>query len=175
MDGDQPAHAPNHKPDGAWAMAARTVLTAARLREVLNYNPETGKFTWKARTKNRWRETVGNTSKQRHTIVRITVDYGQYKAHRLAWLWMTGEWPSSEIDHINRDPLDNRWVNLRLATRSQNHRNHRLYKNNTSGTNGVIWHEDGKRWVVQILGKYHGSFKTKEEATRIALLHRKDW
>lgn len=84
---------------------------------------------------------------------------------------MTGEWPERDIDHINRDGLDNRWSNLRLATKSQNMRNHGLFKTNTSGMTGVHWDRCAKKWRVYRWGKYVGIFSTKaaacEAATRV--------
>ena len=56
-----------------------------------------------------------------------------YKAHRVIWLWMTGEWPKEQVDHINHDRTDNRWCNLREASRLENYRNQSQYKNNKSG------------------------------------------
>lgn len=90
------------------------------------------------------------------------------KAHRLAWFFMTGEWPILDIDHINGDRSDNRWSNLRLANDSQNGANKRRYKNNKSGFKGVIWDARHKRFKAQLkkdgkvlnLGRYH----TAEEA-----------
>jgi hypothetical protein len=81
---------------------------------------------------------------------------------------MTGSWPKEQIDHINGDPLDNRWSNLREATQSQNNWNTRLSRNNTSGYKGVSWHKGERKWDATIMayGKSHflGRFKTKEEA-----------
>lgn len=148
-------------------------LTVERLRAILHYDPETGEFRWLQRAKSR-RAKVGNTSKQRHTILRITIDRKQYKGHRLAWFYMTGEWPE-RIDHKDRNSLNNRWSNFRVATRSQNQWNHKKYKNNTSGVTGLIWDKLGSRWVVRFRGKHFGSFSDKTEAMRIAELHRKDF
>jgi hypothetical protein len=143
-------------------MAKHSVLTAARLREVLDYNPEIGQFRW-VRGKGR-RDRVGYTNR----YVLIGVDHQGYLAHRLAWLWMTGHWPTDEIDHINRNPLDNRWENLRCVTRKQNSRNHGLYKHNTSGVNGIFWSTSRRRWKVEICGEFFGWFVTKSEAAQIA-------
>lgn len=91
-----------------------------------------------------------------------------YKAHRIAWLLVTGAWPASELDHINMCRRDNRWSNLRLATRSQNQRNSRRYKNNTSGHKGVSWHPQHKQWyaTIQINNKvvFLGLFTNKKKA-----------
>lgn len=81
---------------------------------------------------------------------------------------MTGEWPKGEVDHNNHESLDNRWDNLRDATHSQNQlnrkANHKGYKNNASGINGVYRHSNGNRWVAELRGRYLGCFATKEEA-----------
>lgn len=100
------------------------------------------------------------------------VDRQFYKAHRLAFLYMEGSFPRSDVDHINREPSDNRWANLRRATRSENNRNTRLYRNNTSGMRGVSWDKSKQKWVAN--GRLHGvlkklgSFTDKEEAGRVA-------
>lgn len=83
-------------------------------------------------------------------IYRVTKIKGrQYAIHRLIWLWHYGEYPE-QIDHINRDGLDNRIENLRLATACQNMMNRRRFKNNSSGVTGVSWHKKSERWFVYI-------------------------
>jgi hypothetical protein len=144
-------------------------LDAWRLRGELHYYPATGHFLWAKPGKNR-RPRVGCISTDRSGYQRhlIRVDRRLYKASRLAWLWMTGEWPQGEVDHENRDSLDNRWENLRDATHSQNQLNrkatHKGYKNNVSGINGVYRHSNGNRWVAELRGRYLGCFGTKAEA-----------
>jgi len=73
-----------------------------------------------------------------------------YLAHRLAWLFTYGVWPVMDIDHIDRDPVNNRIANLRLATCSQNGGNARISARNTSGIKGVCWHKNTKKWQAQI-------------------------
>lgn len=97
----------------------------------------------------------------------ITIDSTRFIAHRLAWLIIHGEWPPHEIDHINRDPSDNRIANLRLATRTENCQNRRLHSNNSSGSRGCF--RSGKKWVAQICinrkGYHLGSFDYIKEAS----------
>jgi hypothetical protein len=169
MDGWLPAHAPNHKPDGAWAMAARTILTAARLREVLNYNPKTGEFSWVQN----WtpRATLGFGKGRRKKVGTIKwcgrkrgqakyrvigIDGRLYFAHRLAWLWMTGKWPKHEVDHRDRDGLNNRWRNLRDVTRKQNEANKKHKR--------ISWSTRDRRWVV------HYSFEQRADAEDLVRL-----
>lgn len=97
-------------------MADRTILTAARLREVLHYDPDTGEFHWRRSGKGR-KIKVGciqltNTAYTPYPRLVIRVDGYLYKASRLAWLWMTDEWPKDDAHHRDDDPLNNRWLNL---------------------------------------------------------------
>src|ERR1700674_1345685 len=107
------------------------MVLAERLRAVLLYDPETGVFTrrinrgkWKAGAQVGWLRPDG--------YIGIGLDYHEYLAHRLAWLYVTGEWPI-DVDHENTCRSDNRWDNLREASRSQNMRNMKRTKANTSG------------------------------------------
>lgn len=136
-------------------------LTQERLRELLDYDPETGFFTWVTRRNGiHVGQTAGHVNN--HGYVQIRIDGRSYQAHRLAWLWMVGALPTDHVDHINRDRADNRWGNLRLASRSQNMGNRSISRNNTSGVKGVIWHKDAGKWMacIKINGKrrYLGYF-----------------
>ena len=98
-------------------------LTQARVREVLHYDPETGVFTNRV-----WRggnSQVGSVAGWTNgsDYVLVSVDGGQYLAHRLAWFYVHGVWPESDIDHRNHITTDNRLVNLRCGSRSQNNCN----------------------------------------------------
>jgi hypothetical protein len=146
-------------------------LTAARLRELLLYDPTTGIFHWRVSRKGTRRDGLaGGVSA--HGYVKIGVDRtGQQYAHRLAWLYMVGEWPTGEIDHINGDRADNRWANLREVTPRENKQNKRKpQRNNKSGFLGVsISSNCPSRWIAQIKlpngkNKSIGMFKTPEEA-----------
>jgi hypothetical protein len=99
---------------------------------------------------------------------RLGVDYVRHSAHRLAWLYVYGEWPEGEVDHINLIRTDNRIANLRLATTALNKRNTRVRKNNLVGFKGVSWHACSRRWRSRIYlnGKEVnlGLYDTPEEA-----------
>jgi len=134
--------------------ARNSTLTAERLRALLDYDPETGVFTRKVRTSNRIRsgDIAGTRNPPRYTL--ISIEGIQYRAHRLAWLYVYGEWPSEDLDHINRVKTDNRLCNLRLATRKQNMENNGPQKNNRLGIRGVYWDVARKKWAVTI--HHHG-------------------
>lgn len=145
-----------------------TELTAERLRELLVYEPSTGAFTWRIRR-------AGNAmagSPAGHLTVRGYISIGingrRYLAHRLAWLYIHGVLPKSEIDHINRIPSDNRIANLREANRSENMQNTRMLSNNTSGFRGVFWDKHRSRWRARICLNnqvcHIGIFASVEEA-----------
>ena len=145
-------------------------LTLDRVREFLEYDPPTGKFTWRKRTSNRI--AVGGVAgvKAANGYTYITLDNYKLLAHRVAWLYVYGEWPEGQIDHINRDRSDNRLSNLRLASMSENVCNGTLRSTNTSGFRGVSLdkRKTKKKWLAQIVkdGKQHGLgyYATKEEA-----------
>lgn len=149
-----------------------TDLTQARLKELLHYDPAAGVFTWrvtrchKAKTGQRAGNTTYNGRSRRYR--QIGICNRNYHAGRLAWLYVTGEWPSRCVDHANCDSLDDRWTNLRLATSSQNNANRRVCKNNTTGFKGVSYHKGKKRYRAAIgLGRksvHLGHYDTPEEA-----------
>jgi hypothetical protein len=144
------------------------MLTAERLRELLHYDPETGVFTWIKITGTRVR--VGDVAGSLTTngYRRLAINGKSYKAHRLAWLYVTGGWPSADLDHINGVPGDDRWANLRLATRAQNGANSRRAVNNKSGFKGVSWHAQNRKWVATIMvngrNKHLGYFDDRAAA-----------
>jgi hypothetical protein len=147
-------------------------LTALRLRELLNYEPDTGQFRWLMPAGRYGRIPAGSIAGgiDSNGYILIRVDGRRYGAHRLAWLYVYGEWPSGEIDHIFGVKHDNRINQLRcvsLAVNQQNLRGPRT--NNTSGFLGVSWHKGTKRWVAQmwVAGKNRtlGYFSTAEDAS----------
>lgn len=139
---------------------ADAILTAQKLREVLNYDPETGIFTRKVRLAQRhqvgdradFEVTGGNLKGYR----RVSLFSQRYLAHRLAWLYVYGKWPEQHIDHINGDRADNRIENLREADDQLNIENQRsARKDSSTGVLGVIPHPDG-RWRARIQVKGRG-------------------
>src|SRR2546429_357861 len=93
-------------------------LTAERLRELLSYDPETGVFTRRIATFGHSRgEVVGSTAPNGWN--KIKLEGGSYRASRLAFLYMTGRWPTPQVDHVNRVRGDERWANLREVTTKQ--------------------------------------------------------
>lgn len=146
-------------------MADTTVLTAARVRQILEYDPKTGAFRWKPRPGQRFKVSLLDQTPGRAVKGHWEIRLGDrtYQAHRLAWLMMTGEWPPEQVDHINRDGLDNRWENLRLASHSENQRNGR-----PRPLKGASWHKASQKWraVITVNDKQIalGYFETAEEA-----------
>ena len=142
-------------------------IPADRVRFVLDYNCETGVFTRKWCKRSNLIGSVAN-SKDGHGYIRIKVDGVNYLAHRLAWLWMTGDWPGQHIDHIDGNPSNNRWENLRCVTHQVNLQNRRhATVSNKSGFLGVT--SRGGSHMARIKrtdGKtiHLGSYGTPEQA-----------
>lgn len=137
------------------------------LKKLLYYDPETGEFVWLVQPNGRVR--VGNTAGSIHIkgYREIQVHRKLYKAHRLAWFWMTGSWPIEQIDHINGSRDDNRWDNLREASRSLNAQNRRTAKRNTkTGFLGVSQHAGKFQASIWLEGKANhlGTYNTPESA-----------
>lgn len=150
-------------------------LTAARLRELLHYDAETGVFVRAVATGRHGCHKAGVVSGYTNPMgyVEISVDNRNYKAHRLAWLYMHGCFPPNYIDHIDGNPSNNRIANLREADDLINAQNiRRAKKQNTSGFLGITKNgQDG--WLAKVWadGKAHylGTFRTKEEAHAVYL------
>lgn len=144
-------------------------VTQKRLKEVLDYNKDTGIFTWILR---RQGVKLGKIAgyKQKIGYVVISVDQKDYKAHRLAWLYIYGHFPKYQIDHINQKKDDNRICNLRDVTVLENGRNRKISNNNTSRIQGVSWNKGSNKWQAGIMinqKAYNlGTFKNKEDAIK---------
>lgn len=147
------------------------------LKKSIKYDPDTGVFIW---TEYRGRNAkVGSIAGTVNGDGRIGIVYKQnkYLAHRLAWFYMTGSWPINEIDHKDGNVANNKFSNLREATREVNAQNIRIARanNKSSGLLGVYLHKKG-RWMASIginkRLKYLGLFDSKEEA-QVAYLNAK--
>jgi len=131
-----------------------------RLRELLDYDPETGILTWLERAEGpAWWNTrfagkpagcVGGDG-----YLNVQVDGRCYRAHRVAWAIHNGRWPDGEIDHVSGEKLDNRAANLRDVPHRVNARNQKMRVTNRSGYTGVSWHKATGRWqaLIRINGK----------------------
>lgn len=144
-------------------------LTQNELKSVLHYDPKTGVFTWRdCHVNNAIKpdRTAGCINSWGYRI--IAIRDVRYRAHRLAWLYTYGEWPKGQLDHINRNPDDNRIANLREATPQENQRNRWLPSNNTSGYPGVVFNKSHGKWIASITvsrKRIHlGTFDSKEQA-----------
>jgi hypothetical protein len=153
----------------------RPELTQERLKEVVDYDPETGIFRWKKRPKGGakigdvagWLNYVGDN----YARVYISIDTKHYLAHSLVWLYVYGRFPEGEIDHIDRNGTNNRLNNLIEADRSIQLFNSKLQDRNRSGHKGIDWFSYDNRhnkWRARITyrGKVRclGYYKTFEEA-----------
>lgn len=146
----------------------RGAIPIARVRELLDYEPETGFFRWKV--KRRHGISVGHIAGSENSsgYIQITIDGRLYVAHRIAWVWVHGSEPPDEIDHINGVRDDNRIANLRAATHRQNSQNRSRRRDNESGFKGVHLHRKSGRWRALIYSNgrniHLGLFATREKA-----------
>ena len=147
------------------------MITQQQLKEVLHYCPETGVFTWLVGGGWRRRGVAAsavwrNSNGKSYRLLRV--HNRLYRQHRLAFLYMLGEFPKDEVDHEDGNGCNNAWTNLRAVTGLENHKNMRKPVNNTSGTVGVCWYKKTRTWQSQIryAGRqvYLGRFHDKEDA-----------
>lgn len=146
---------------------ADSILTADRLRDLFFYDPDVGKFIGKRGVQGRIAGSVAGYVESRG-YVKIKIDGVEYRAHRLAWLYVYGEFPSMDLDHINWDKSDNRIENLRMVTRCENQQNSPIRKDNTSGYKGVTFNKSRGKWAAVIVhkgvAKKLGNFGSAEDA-----------
>jgi hypothetical protein len=137
------------------------ILTQDELKSKLRYNPETGVFR-----KVNVNKIVGSLN--HHGYMHISINKKVYQLHRLAWLYVYGEIPAEQIDHINGIRNDNRICNLRKANRHENCRNSGLRRDNNSGYKGVGWHKGCNKWqarcVIDGKRKHIGMYDSAELA-----------
>ena len=124
-------------------------ITQEELKKQLEYDPFTGVFKHLISNCRNTKGEIAGVSKT-EGYLELSISCKKYYLHRLAWLYMTGEWPKNKVDHINRIREDNRWENLRLADDAQNSHNCSISKNSKSGYKGVFPYRDGKKWISQI-------------------------
>jgi hypothetical protein len=146
----------------------------AALLAKYTYDPATGLFLYASGKRSRGRFSVSMTSGvgslKKDGYVHIFFDGKQRTAHRLAWLYMTGEWPRNSIDHINGRRDDNRWCNLRDVSQQVNAENLRSARKGKTSCQllGVYYYKASDRWTAQITNKgrpmYLGCFETPEAA-----------
>lgn len=146
------------------------MLTQETISKILKYNPDTGYFIRVIDTGGQPAGKIAGWINARgYRKIRL---YGKvYPAHKLAWLYMTGDLPTVGIDHINGVFDDNRWCNLRLADQRQNSYNRRMRSDNTSGLKGVSWDPRKGKWVAQCSSKgknlHLGYYDDKEVASYV--------
>ena len=148
--------------------AAVTELTITRLREALSYDRGTGIFIWRISRPGLARASGVAGWNNGMGYITVSLDGKNYKAHRLAFFYMTGKWPEHDVDHADTNKSNNSWANLREATRSQNRANTCVRSDNTSGYKGVTWDNRRQKWRAQTMvrGKrlYLGLFDRIENA-----------
>lgn len=163
-------------------MAAKQLPDSATLRQLLKYDPETGKLYWKRRGQDMFKtkrscstwnsrfagkEALCSTNRGYKLGV---INYQRYFAHRVIWAILHDECPSGQIDHIDGDRGNNTPSNLRVVSNQENARNAKIYTTSTTGVVGVYYVEKSNRWSARITvdGKTVclGQFATKREAAQ---------
>lgn len=164
----------------------KSLPSPKELSKLLRYEPDTGLLFWRERTPDMFEggkypaERVAHCwnakyagqmafkFKSKSGYLQGSIFDKTYLAHRIVWVVGAGEWPKDQIDHINHDRSDNRWINLRQATSQENHRNRSLSSNNRSGFCGVRFYKQIGKWHTQIridgLNKHLGFFDNKTDA-----------
>ena len=150
-------------------------ISQEMLKERLHYDRETGVFTWLDVEVNGYKvrnKRAGCTNGRGYVIIGFSVAGKPYilTAHRLAWLYEYGEFPSGSLDHINHDKTDNRIINLRIASHRENSRNRSMQSNNTTGHNGISFRKPRNKYLAYIKVNYKqkhlGSFENIEDAAK---------
>jgi hypothetical protein len=139
-------------------------LTQKMLKEILRYDPDSGLFYWKVSLNKKIKRDEVAGCLHSSGYIYIAIYKKLYLAHRLAYIYMTGKWPIKQIDHINGNRSDNRFINLRDSSNSENHQN----RKNTAILMGAHWVAKEKKYVSSITVNYHkihlGTFSTAKDA-----------
>lgn len=161
---------------------AADIITQTRLKTLVSYDKTTGVFT--RLVSNSGYTKVGDEvgSKQISGYLAAQLDGKKYLVHRLAWLYVYGDFPEEHIDHINGIRIDNRICNLRTVNHIVNGQNrNKSNSGSVSGLLGVCWSKDRNMWLAQIKlpnsksNKMLGRFKTKEEAHQAYLIAKRKY
>jgi hypothetical protein len=146
------------------------ILTQERLRFLLDYNPNTGVLTWRAKPSRGIKVGRQAGTPTSEGYLALQINKKKMFAHRAIWLYVHGVWPPEEIDHINHVRNDNRLCNLRLANRLENSHNTQKHVKNMSGHKGVSWHNRNQKWQVQLQANhktfYVGQFAQLADAVQ---------
>lgn len=137
------------------------MITQEKLKDILEYNSLTGEWIWLHSKK-----IAGTVQKNGYRYIQI--EKKLYQSSRLAYLYMKGKFPDNIVDHIDGNTTNDRWINLRPATMSENQYNKIIPSHNKSGTKGVFWDKRSQRWIARIRKEnktvYSESFRNKEDA-----------
>lgn len=147
-------------------------ITADELRTALVYDANLGTFIWLIRPSKAIKIGYIAGALDDKGYITIGINKRIYKAHRLAWLYVTGEWPNGLIDHIDGNKSNNSFANLRVVNESGNSQNvRRPNKRNKSGFMGVIFYQNKWRASMTVNGKtkWLGDYATPEEAHQVYL------
>ena len=125
-------------------------MNQTKLKELLHYDPSTGILTWRGTRKGVVGANTPAGTPDGHGYIQITADGGIYRAHRLAWMYVHGEFPPDQTDHINGIKTDNRIENLRCVDNKENGKNMRRSSRNTSGVTGVSFLKSKQKWHATI-------------------------
>ncbi len=139
-------------------------LTQEKIMKCGYFDIELGRFIRARSVQGAGPGPMGRSGGDGHITIQIANVF--YQQSHLIYLWFTGKWPPSgvEVDHIDGDPTNDRLDNLRLVTRSLNHRNKKMQRNNTSGYTGVCWSKTKNKWKARVINKHIGFFNSPEEA-----------
>ena len=138
--------------------------------DFLDYDPITGEFWWKKRLNANSSLGVPIRNPDKDGYLRVGFRGHKYRLHRLAWLYVTGEWPKELIDHRDCNPANNAFSNLREADKKQNGANQLKRHGTSSNYKGVTWNAQVKKWqsTIKTNGRcvYLGCFEQEEEAAK---------